>query len=178
MRQTGDVRFQAPHGQYVLSVDYSPDGKQIAAGSSDKTIQILDAATGRPIGPPLQGPHRRCALGAIFAGWPAASQRLVRQHGPSVGPRDDVRRCRSSRATAGGSGLRSFRPTRIGSLRQVRMARRLCGQKQGAATDRTGLPRLPAYAQLTAFTGHNGAVYSAAFHPMASSSPRVATTSS
>ena len=44
--QTGAVRFQVPHGQYVLSVAYSPDGKQIATGSSDNTIQILDAANG------------------------------------------------------------------------------------------------------------------------------------
>ena len=85
--QTGDVRFQVPHGQYVLSVAYSPDGKQIAAGSSDKTIQILDAATGNVRSARLTGHTDGVLSRAILARWPATAQRLVRQHGPAVGPR-------------------------------------------------------------------------------------------
>ncbi len=44
--RTGDVRFQVPHGQYVLTVAWSPNGRQIATGSSDHTIHILNAADG------------------------------------------------------------------------------------------------------------------------------------
>ncbi len=44
----------AASGQ-VLSVAFSPDGKTILTGSQDKTARLWDAATGRPIGPPM--PH-------------------------------------------------------------------------------------------------------------------------
>ena len=36
--KTGGVRFQVPHGPYVLSVAFSPDGRRIASGSHDGTI--------------------------------------------------------------------------------------------------------------------------------------------
>ncbi|MCI0331620.1 MAG: protein kinase [Planctomycetes bacterium] len=45
--QSGAVRFEIPHGAFVMSVDYSRDGKRIASGSSDKSIKIIDAANGR-----------------------------------------------------------------------------------------------------------------------------------
>ena len=45
------------HDDYVLSVCFSPDGKQIASGSKDNTMRIWDAATGAPVGSPLRG-HR------------------------------------------------------------------------------------------------------------------------
>ncbi|KAG8683860.1 POC1 centriolar protein A, partial [Ceratobasidium sp. 395] len=43
------------HTRPVLSVTYSPDGAYIASGSSDNTIRIWDAHTGKPVGRPLTG---------------------------------------------------------------------------------------------------------------------------
>ena len=39
----------------VTSVAFSPDGKTMLTGCSDKTARLWDAATGQPIGPPI--PH-------------------------------------------------------------------------------------------------------------------------
>ncbi|CAE6475914.1 unnamed protein product, partial [Rhizoctonia solani] len=43
------------HGDSVYSVVFSPDGKSIASGSSDKTIRIWDAYSPSSIGKPLRG---------------------------------------------------------------------------------------------------------------------------
>jgi WD40 repeat protein len=45
------------HKESVKSVAFSPDGKTLASGSSDKTIMLWDVATHQPQGPPLIG-HR------------------------------------------------------------------------------------------------------------------------
>ncbi|KIJ36174.1 hypothetical protein M422DRAFT_179768, partial [Sphaerobolus stellatus SS14] len=42
-------------GDAVLTVAFSPDGKHIVSGSSEKTIRIWDAKTGEAVGEPLQG---------------------------------------------------------------------------------------------------------------------------
>ena len=34
---------ESAHSHYVLSVAFSPDGKTIVSGSSDKTIKVWDA---------------------------------------------------------------------------------------------------------------------------------------
>ena len=44
-----DDAIRAP----VFAVAFSPDGKTIATGSQDETARLWDAATGKPIGPPL-----------------------------------------------------------------------------------------------------------------------------
>jgi WD40 repeat protein len=41
------------HLDSVSSVVFSPDGHRIASGSSDSTVQVWDAASGEPVGPPL-----------------------------------------------------------------------------------------------------------------------------
>ena len=34
---------------------FSPDGTRIVSGSDDSTVRVWDAATGRPVGQPLNG---------------------------------------------------------------------------------------------------------------------------
>jgi WD40 repeat protein len=50
----------------VFSVAFSPDGRRIVSGSVDKTLRLWDAATGQPIGPPLQG-HTKAVLSVAFS---------------------------------------------------------------------------------------------------------------
>src|SRR5258706_12083628 len=39
----------------VVSVAYSPDGRHIISGSSDRTLRTWDAETGAPVSDPLEG---------------------------------------------------------------------------------------------------------------------------
>ena len=46
----------------VFAVAFSPDGKAVLTGSADKTARLWDAATGQPIGAPLQHQGRVSAV--------------------------------------------------------------------------------------------------------------------
>jgi len=37
------------HSEYVGSVAFSPDSKQVVSGSDDQTVQLWDVATGAPL---------------------------------------------------------------------------------------------------------------------------------
>jgi len=43
------------HTDWVNSVAFSPDGKQIVSGSNDRTVRRWDAATGQQLLPALEG---------------------------------------------------------------------------------------------------------------------------
>ena len=37
------------HGERVVSVEFSPDGKRVVSGSWDKSVKVWDAATGAEV---------------------------------------------------------------------------------------------------------------------------------
>ena len=53
------------HGALIGKVAFSPDGKTVLTGSVDKTARLWDAASGKPIGPPLQ--HQNAILAVAFS---------------------------------------------------------------------------------------------------------------
>jgi WD40 repeat protein/serine/threonine protein kinase/tetratricopeptide (TPR) repeat protein len=53
------------HGDLVGAVALSPDGRTILTGSSDRTARLWDAATSRPIGPPMA--HQGEVWGVAFS---------------------------------------------------------------------------------------------------------------
>ncbi|KAL5318069.1 hypothetical protein ACEPPN_015173 [Leptodophora sp. 'Broadleaf-Isolate-01'] len=54
------------HTNWVSSVAFSPDGKQIVSGSGDKTVRRWDAATGQQLLPALEG-HTRQVTSVAFS---------------------------------------------------------------------------------------------------------------
>ena len=54
------------HQSAVSSVAFSPDGKRIVSGSSDKTLRLWDATTGQSIGIPLTG-HQAGVTSVAFS---------------------------------------------------------------------------------------------------------------
>jgi WD40 repeat protein len=54
------------HDNWVTSVAFSPDGKQIVSGSWDRKICLWDAASGQLIGSPLEG-HRDSVTSVAFS---------------------------------------------------------------------------------------------------------------
>jgi WD40 repeat protein len=49
----------------VRQVAFSPDGKTVLTGSWDRTVRLWEAATGQPLGPPLQ--HHGLVLAVAFS---------------------------------------------------------------------------------------------------------------
>ncbi|PVH68540.1 hypothetical protein DL98DRAFT_599436 [Cadophora sp. DSE1049] len=54
------------HTQYVTSVAFSPDGKQIISGSHDRTVRRWDATTGQQLLPALKG-HNNVVSSVAFS---------------------------------------------------------------------------------------------------------------
>lgn len=54
-------------GDTVLAIAFAPDGKRFVTGSFDGRFRVWDAATRKPVGPPLLHSDRRAMLAAAFS---------------------------------------------------------------------------------------------------------------
>ncbi|HEX3599616.1 MAG TPA: protein kinase, partial [Lacipirellulaceae bacterium] len=154
----GAVRFQVPHGQYVLAVAYSPDGQQIATGSSDKSIQILDAAKGGVLHT-LKG-HTDGVLSVRFS--PDGRQLLSGSY-DNTARLWDVATGTESQTLKGHSWWvwgAEFSPDGNRIVTAGQDGKAIVWQKQ---KPKDGEPA--GFAEINEFTGHDGAVYSAKFSP-------------
>ena len=60
------VRPVLRHPTFVRDAAYSPDGARIATLASGGAVQVWDAATGDPLGPPLEA--AQCTRGRVWFG--------------------------------------------------------------------------------------------------------------
>jgi WD40 repeat protein len=56
-RATATVVATFPHGGWINAVAFSPDGRTVLTSSCDRTVQLWDVGTSRPIGPALVHDH-------------------------------------------------------------------------------------------------------------------------
>ncbi len=172
--QSGEVRFEVPHGPYTLSVAYSSDGKRIASGGSDKTIKIIDAADGRVLDT-LAG-HTDGVLTVRFS--PDGKQLLSGSYDKTARLWDlatgDV--LQEFKGNSWWVWAAEFSPNASRIVTAGQDGKAIVWQKQGAGSREPGaenelgtapgpMPPAPRYVQLTEFTGHDGAIYSARFSP-------------
>jgi WD40 repeat protein len=162
--QTGQVTFHDKHGQYVHAIAYSPDGRSLATGSSDHSIRILDAASGKLL-QELKD-HTDGVLSVAFS--PDGKQLLS-------GSYDNTARLWD---IATGKALQTFKGHSwwVWSARFSPDGKRIVTASQdgkaivwertnGGASQPSASNPQPLFVELTQFTGHDGAVYAAAFSP-------------
>ncbi len=92
----------------VSCMAFSPDGKTIVTGSYDKTARLWDAATGRPLGQPMEHSDSQVCRG-VQPGWQGDPHRRLRQHGAAVGRRHRPAH-RSTHAAFGPGVVRGVQP--------------------------------------------------------------------
>ena len=172
--ETGNVRFEKSHGQYVYSVAYSPKGRLIASGSEDGTIKILDAASGRLLRT-LTGhskgvttvsfsPDSRQLLSGSYDNtariWDiAAAQEVDRFLGHSWWVWAAEFSHDANRIVTAGQDGKAIVWQRTGARPSATTAEQVENQP-ARITSANGL-----FEQLTHFNGHTGPVYAANFEP-------------
>jgi WD40 repeat protein/serine/threonine protein kinase len=170
--KTGDVRFEVPLNTFVLSVAYSLDGKRIATGGNDKLIKIIDATNGNVLST-IPG-HTDGVLTVRFS--PDGKQLLSGSLDKTARLWDIASRAELQRFQGNSWWVwaAEFSPNahRIVTAGQDGIA--IVWEKQTPANadegaNQAGQPPAPSpqplYKNVTQFTGHDGAIYSARFSP-------------
>jgi len=167
---TGAPRFDpVPHGQIVLSVAYSRDGRMIASGSSDNTIKIIDAANGREL-KSLPG-HTDGVLTVRFS---PDGQQLLSGSLDRTARLWDIASGRVLQTFRGNSWwvwAAEFSPDGNRIVTAGQDGKAIVWERAVSRQPSAPSPQPPAaspaalYTQLTEFTNHDGAIYSARFSP-------------
>lgn len=171
---TGDLRFETQLGAYVLSVAYSPDGKLIATGGNDKSIKILDATSGKVLRT-IPG-HTDGVLTVRFS--PDGTE-LLSGSLDKTARLWDVATSEELQRFQGNSWwiwAAEFSPDGNRIVTAGQDGKAIVWERQGAGSREQGANQVAAsagaestngmlYKQLTEFTGHNGAIYTARFSP-------------
>ncbi|MGD9636574.1 MAG: WD40 repeat domain-containing protein, partial [Pirellulales bacterium] len=170
--ETGGEVFRVKHGQYVHAVAYSPDGKHLATGSSDHLIRIVNAETGA-LETTLPAEHTDGVVSVEFS---PDGKELVSSSFDNTAILWDLATQKSQQTFKDHSWWvwkARFSPNgnRIVTVSQDGKAivwQRAGSREQGAGSQNAQSPASgpqPQFAKLKEFTGHDGAVYAAAFSP-------------
>lgn len=175
---TCGVLRKIPLKEYVLSVDYSPNGRQIAVATG-KNIELIDAASGQRIGKPMSGhtdgvltvrfsPDGRQLLSGSYDNtarlWDVASgttRQVFNGHSWWVWAAEFSPD--ANRIVTAGQDAKAIVWEKWPAMRE-----RLAALGKDATTLETLQPTAesPIYGPYTSFTGHTGAIYSAKFSPV------------
>ncbi len=165
--ESGREVFRDQQGQYVHAVAYSPDGKQLATGSSDHQIRILNAETGA-----LEATLRGHTDGVMSVAFSPDSKQLLSSSFDETAMLWDLATATPQQTLKGHSWWvwkARFSPDarRIVTVSQDGKAIvwEKARSREQAAGNETAALAPGSYTQLTEFTGHDGAVYAAAFSP-------------
>ena len=159
-----------PQGEYVHAVAYDSQGERLAAGGSDGSVHVYRVADGELLDEARRPRRRRASASAsrptIATCSPAAT---TTRPDSGISPPASRRKC--SKATAGGSGRRSSRPTASRSSPPAKTAKRSSGAGRLPIEDRERAvagrrrQRERSFDKFTEFTSHRGPVYAARFSP-------------
>lgn len=161
--ETGGEVFRAKHGQYVHAVAYSPDGKHLATGSSDKTVRIVNAETGA-----LEQTLPGHTDGVVSVEFSPDGKELVSSSFDDTAILWDLVTAvprQTFRDHSWWVWKARFSPdgSRIVTVSQDGKA--IVWQRAGNGEPEAASGQEAPFTKLKEFTGHDGAVYSAAFSP-------------
>jgi hypothetical protein len=167
--ESGEELFRAKHGQYVHALAYSPDGKQLATGSSDHAIRIVNAETGA-----LEQTLNGHTDGVTSVAFSPDGRELVSGSFDNTAVLWDLATAQPRqtfkdhswwvwRARFSPDGNRIVTVSQDGKA--IVWQKRKMDTPVRPADESTDTIAHPTYTELATFTGHDGAVYAAAFSP-------------
>jgi serine/threonine protein kinase len=173
--QTGQVQFSDKHGQYVQAIAYSPDGRLLATGSSDHLIRIVDTTSGQ-----LRQTLKGHADGVLSIAFSYDGRELLSGSYDNTARLWDIASGKELQTFKGHSwwvwsarfspdGNRIVTASQDGKVivwtKGNGGARKTEGQERASEPQASAPSTDSQYTELTQFTGHDGAVYAAAFSP-------------